>query len=278
MNTRFDARTLLADMRGLRYTDDKRIQALKSHISKVFQAIALIYILFPFHYIPVAWILYEISLQKMLSVLLSPFFYIVCLLAMISGYALWELKRYSWYLFCGANILILYENAVLLTGYGSRPNRLSVFLISVVLCMYFIYRTRTELYVPYFFPRIRWWESSAESRAVTLSARIEREGGSLIDAEILDFSRKGCFIKIREDFKQDEEVNIAFKIQGQPFTCPGMVVWKTQSSVTHPKGIGVKFKPRGIRGKRKMAALERKARSLPLRREDSFEQQLSHFT
>ena len=265
-------------MRELRYTGEKGIQAVKQHISKVFQAIALIYMLFPFHYVPVAWIVYEIPLQKMLSILLSPFFYIVCLLAMIAGYALWELKRYSWYLSCVANIFTLYENAVLLTEYGDRPNRLSIFLVSVVLCIYFVYRTRAELYVPYFFPRIRWWESSAESRAITFPARIEREGGSLIDAEILDFSRKGCFIKIREDFKQDEHVNIAFKIQGQPFTCPGIIAWRTQSAVTHPKGIGVKFQPRGIRGIRKMIALERKARSIELPREDSFEQQLSDFS
>ncbi len=149
---------------------------------------------------------------------------------------------------------------------------------SFVITAYFVHRIRAELYVPYFFPKIRWWESHAESRAITFPAKIERQDKKTLEGEVLDFSRKGCFIKIREDFVQDETVHIVLRVQGQPLSCLGCVAWRTTSAVTHPKGIGIKFQPRGIRGIRKMIAIERKVKKIELPKEDTFEEQLSHFS
>jgi hypothetical protein len=41
--------------------------------------------------------------------------------------------------------------------------------------------------------------------------------------------------------QQDETLDLRFTLFGEPIECRGIVVWRTQSAVTHPRGIGVKF-------------------------------------
>ena len=51
----------------------------------------------------------------------------------------------------------------------------------------------------------------------------------------------GCFLKLRNEMSQDEKIQVTFTVFQIPVTCEGTVVWRTQSTVTHPKGVGVKF-------------------------------------
>ena len=72
--------------------------------------------------------------------------------------------------------------------------------------------------------------------------------------------------------KQGELVEMSFKVFGLAVDCKGTVVWRTQSTVTHPKGVGIKFsletRPqkrvlRQINGRlRKIASLYRRSRYL----------------
>jgi hypothetical protein len=97
--------------------------------------------------------------------------------------------------------------------------------------------------VPWFLPRIRWWESNPRYRlAVPVSLR--RNGtDAALEGEILDLSMGGCFVRIRQELTQDEAVSLRFTVFGQAFDFQGTVVWRTQSTVTHPKGVGIKFAP-----------------------------------
>jgi hypothetical protein len=59
----------------------------------------------------------------------------------------------------------------------------------------------------------------------------------------MDLSIAGCFIKLRSDLKQHESLKLHFVIFNIPVECHGVIVWRAQSGVTTPKGIGVKFLP-----------------------------------
>jgi hypothetical protein len=197
---------------------------------------------FPALYLLFAALLFDIPLNQCLRLLLSPSYYLLSLLAMLAGYGLWEMRRWAWYLFLATNIFMVYGNAVLVSNYGESHNRVLAFIFSVVVVIALIYRMAREIRVPYFFPKIRWWESNPRYRLVVPTS-VRRDSGESFAAEILDLSMGGCFVKLRNDLGEHEALALEFSIFGQPVKALGTVVWRTQSTVTHPKGVGVKFGP-----------------------------------
>jgi hypothetical protein len=216
---------------------------MKRYTSKFLKTVAVCYMAFPPLYIILAAILFDIPANLCVSVLLSPFYYIVALAAVLTGYGLWEMQRWSWYLFIASNILITYENAKLVSEYSATHHKFLAFLTSIFLLAALIYRVGREIRVPYFFPKIRWWESNPRYR-LSVPVKVNRKAATASEpfqAEILDLSLGGCFVKIRTDIAQDETVGLEFAVFGFPLRCDGTIVWRTASTVTHPKGIGVKF-------------------------------------
>jgi hypothetical protein len=71
--------------------------------------------------------------------------------------------------------------------------------------------------------------------------KIARKSGEPEEGEILDISPLGCFIKLRNNMTQGENVSLEFNLLGESIQCGGAVVWVTESAVIHPKGVGVKF-------------------------------------
>ena len=202
----------------------------------------MVYMAFPAVYLLFTALLFDIPINQCVRILLLPSYYLLSLLGMISGFGLWEMRRWAWYLFIITNVLAAYANAVLVSNYGESHNRGLAFLFSLFMVIGLIYRVGREIRVPYFFPKIRWWESNPRYRLV-VPTQIKRESGEAIEAEILDLSIGGCFIKLRHDLIQDEALSLDFSIFGQPINALGTVVWRTHSTVTHPKGVGVKFGP-----------------------------------
>ena len=94
--------------------------------------------------------------------------------------------------------------------------------------------------MPYFSPKIAWWESDPKF-TIRIPAQVVNSSGRALEADILDLSRLGCFVKCRPDFSEDEVVKIRCRLFGREWTAGGVVVWKTFGAVTHPRGIGVKF-------------------------------------
>ena len=150
------------------------------------------------------------------------------------------MRRWSWHWFVAAQILVTYENALFVVNYATSHHRALAFLLSLVLqiCLYF--RVSQEVRVPYFFPRIRWWESNPRYR-LAFSVTVNRSTGPVQVGEVLDLSTSGCFIKLRNDLAEDETVSLTGKLYGYEMKCDGVVVWISQSTVTSPKGVGVKF-------------------------------------
>ena len=59
--------------------------------------------------------------------------------------------------------------------------------------------------------------------------------------DIMDISSSGCFIKTKDPLKVDQTILVKFALFDHKFDLDGKVVWRTESGVTHPKGVGVKF-------------------------------------
>lgn len=213
---------------------------VKRYTSRFIKTVALVYMAFPMTYVLFAALLFDIPAKACVSLLLSPFYYLISFIAVVSGYGLWEMRRWGWYVFLLANVMTGYGNAVLLTDYGTTHHKVLAFAFSIIVLLVLVYRVSREVRVPYFLPRIRWWESNPRYRLI-VPCRLERSGGEVLEAEILDLSITGCFVKMRSDVDQDEHLDLKFTMFGEPLECRGVVVWRTQSAVTHPRGIGVKF-------------------------------------
>jgi len=221
---------------------DGRLANLKKYTSKFLKSVAIFYLGFPLFYIVCAALLFDIPARAYFSILLSPGYYVLSVFAIAVGYALWEVQRWGWYLFVGTNFLIAYENAVAVTVYGTSHHKVMAFFASLFFLLVLSFRVAKEIRVPYFFPKIRWWESNPRYK-LSVPVKIMRTDGTTTEGQIMDLSMGGCFVKIRSEIVQHEAVRLSFVVFGLELECPGVIVWRTQSTVTMPKGVGVKFSP-----------------------------------
>jgi hypothetical protein len=229
---------------------------MKRYTSRFLKSVALAFMGFPAVYLLFAALLFDIPAADCVRILLAPSFYVLSILAIATGWGLWEMRRWAWYGFLLTCVLTGYTNAVMASDFGETHHGVLAFIFSIAVLIGLIFRVGREVRVPYFLPRIRWWESNPRYR-LSVPVRIERRTGAPIDAEILDLSMSGAFIKLRDEMGADEPVNLAFKLFGLPVSCAGSVVWRTQSAVTHPRGIGVKFAPLPRNQKRALRAMTR---------------------
>ncbi len=213
---------------------------VKHYISRTLKFIAFFYLSFPFAYVIAAALIFDVPARSCVRMLLSPLFIIVSLIAMVAGYGLWEMRRWAWHGFFATNIVVTYLNAIVVQDYSESHHKLLAFLFSMTCVALVLLRVAREIRVPYFFPKIRWWESNPRYR-LAVPALILRKDGTPLEGQILDLSITGCFVKLRQDMQADEQVQIKFTVFKLELDCSGVVVWRSTSTVTHPKGIGIKF-------------------------------------
>ncbi len=227
---------------GSRVTDSSSnvIIGVKHYISKTLKLIAFVYLGFPIAYVIFAALIFDVPARSCVRMLLSPLFVIVSVAAIIAGYGLWEMKRWAWHFFFLANVFIVYLNAIVVQDYSESHHRLLAFLSSLCVVGGVLYRVAREVRVPYFFPKIRWWESNPRYR-LAVPALLLRKDGTPLDGQILDLSMTGCFVKLRHEVSADELVQVKFNVFKQDLDVQGVIVWRSKSTVTHPKGVGIKF-------------------------------------
>lgn len=228
----------------------------------MFQLITLNYLFFPILYPLVCAAIFKISGRNLLNVLISPVFYLTCFWAVLVGIGFSRMRRWAWYVFLFANVLITYENLNLLVSYGETREKVLWFLMSLGFLIYFTVRVAQELRVPYFMPRIRWWERNTAFQISLPVVVITSSNRTRYEGNILDFSLAGCFVKLKEPVPLDERVAVYFQVFGQLIDCRGIVVWRTESSVTLPKGIGIKFFRIGRQKKKRVRMAARRLGSV----------------
>ena len=215
--------------------------SMKRYTSPFLKTVALMYMAFPIAYVTLAAMVFDIPIASCVRLLLAPSYYIVSIVAVLAGYGLWEMYRWSWHLFIASGFFIGYETAVVMNQFSETHHKVLAFIVSIVGIIGVAMRVSREVRVPYFFPKIRWWESNPRYRLAVPVEIYRNVTGEKINGEILDVSLSGCFVKVRGDLKTDEPVRVRFQVFRLPVEAEGVIVWRSQSTVTHPKGVGVKF-------------------------------------
>ena len=237
---------------------------MKKYATKTLRLIALLYCSLPVVYPIWLSLWFDIPGSRVLSLFLSLGYWFVILLAVISGFGVWEMKRWAWYVFIASNLFLIYENAFIVATYGDAKTSGIQFLAGVALIFAMVFRIGKELRVPYFLPEIRWWESDP-ARKLLIPVQIGVAGSEKpVDGDIMDLALGGCFVKCQHDLADDARVELKFTLFGYEITCPGNVVWKAASTVTHPKGMGVKFDTLGKVYKRRLRISTRKLKELSI--------------
>src|SRR5262249_10338754 len=158
------------------------------------------------------------------------------------------------------NALIVYETAIFVNDYGERHHQMLAFGARVLLVCFLVERVARLVRVPYSFPRIPWWDRDPAYR-FSVAAVVSFQRCEPVDGEVLDLSVCGCFVKCRAEIYQDESVKVEFAALGQELKFQGTVVWRTQSTVTHPKGVGVKFTVMDRKDRRMLRNITKKLKS-----------------
>lgn len=213
---------------------------MKRYSSRFLKIVALLFMSFPIVYLVFVGVLFDVPLKSIGDILFSPFYYFTCIFSFLAGYGLWEMRRWAWYLYVFSNFLIVYYSASVTIRLGETHHPILAYTFLIVVCLGTVFRIRSEVRVPYFFPKIRWWETQVHY-PIAVPVTLLRDDHTQCVGEIVDLSVKGCFIKCPEDLQQDEKVNVRFDVFGQVTECRGTVVWRTPSTVTRPKGVGIKF-------------------------------------
>jgi hypothetical protein len=234
---------------------------VKQYTSRFLKTVAAFLIVFPVAYIVIAAMLFDIPMNACAGILLSPFYYIVTFSAVAAGYGLWEMRRWSWYFLVASQVLVAYENAIFVLNYAESHHKFLAFFTFILIQMGLVYRVAREIRVPYFFPRIRWWESNPRYR-LSIPVVLAQKNGEPFAGEILDLSMAGCFVKLRVDVRQDDLLSVKFKAYGYDLQCWGKAVWVAQSAVTHPKGIGIKFEVLSKSQRRAFRSIGRRLRKI----------------
>lgn len=213
---------------------------VKQYTSSTFKTISALLMGFPLVYIVVAGTALNVPISGCARLMLSPMYYLVTGVAVLAGYGFWEMRRWSWYVFWIAQGLIAYETAIIASEYAESHHRLFIFIMSLFVQALVGFRMSEEILVPYFFPKVQWWENNSKYK-LAVPVKLHTSQGEEFFAEILDLALVGCFIKSRTLFREGDKIDLEFQIFGQNVRVEGTVVWEAMSTVTHPMGIGVLF-------------------------------------
>jgi hypothetical protein len=212
---------------------------VKEHTSKFLKIVAYVYLAFPVTYLGYATVLFNITPERASRIFFSFSYWLLSITGICVGYGFREMTRWAWSVFLVNALFVAYANALIAMRYSEATSPLLAFLVSIMLLIGLIVRLGNEIRVPYFLPRIRWWETNPRYKLV-VPVKVERSHSGF-EGEILDISMGGCFIKTRTDANQNERILSRFELFGEFLEIGGTIVWRSQSSVTHPKGVGVKF-------------------------------------
>jgi hypothetical protein len=213
---------------------------------------------FPIFYLIFSAFIFDLRSKGILSVVLSPLFYIASFFWIVTGVGLRRLRHWAWYTFLGAQFFITYLNALNLVNYSDSASKGIAFILTLLIQLYVFLTVSNEVRVPYLFPRIKWWESGLAAMhhiPVEVFHVGSTTGTSM--GQLLDISAKGCFIKCPADFEPFEKIKIRIDAYSLQFDVPGRVMWNAISAVTHPKGIGVQFYDLDRSRKRKLRGIVR---------------------
>ncbi len=196
---------------------------------------------FPLFYLIFVSFIFELSSKGILAVALSPLFYLASFFWIISGVGIRQMRQWAWYTLGAAQLFITYLNALTLVHNSESDFKVYAFGLTLAIQYLAHIMVSQELRVPFLFPKLKWWESGIAGMHHMKVEIVHTTATGVSTGQLLDLSLKGCFIKSPIDFESMEKISLKLEGYGQDVEVPGIIVWNAKSTVTHPKGIGVKF-------------------------------------
>jgi Tfp pilus assembly protein PilZ len=226
--------------------------------SGTFRLLTVFLIGFPVIYPLGAALVFQLPLKGLGAIVISPLFYVATVLWIATGKGLQSYRHWSWYTFLVAQAIVAWFNAQIVLNYSESPFKAYSFFLVLALQLLLIRFVSREVRVPYLFPRIHWWKSGVESiRSLEVRFTVMRETEVGLSARILDLSPRGCFLKTPLDFRAGEQVSLQLSAYGQDLVVKGEIVWIAPSTVTHPRGIGIRFEELDRQSRRKIRTMAR---------------------
>src|ERR1041385_6236258 len=134
-------------------------QVSRTYTTRALRTIAYLWTAMPLVFLIYARAVMDVHMKGLVAIVLSPSYWVISALAVAAGRGILLIRWYGWYAFVASNITLAYQTAVALAHYSEREHEFVVFLITDLVQLVLIYLVGREIRVPYFFPRIRWWES-----------------------------------------------------------------------------------------------------------------------
>lgn len=211
--------------------------------SKFIQATAFLLWSFPITYILAMVALYNLTFSSALDVFFSTIYLLHSVLAVYVGFLVYQLRPWVWHFFVFHCVLIVLEQFYIGYQYAEVHFLPVSILLAICSVLIFAWLVKLELRVPYFSPRIAWWENDPRYKIVIpINLEDQNEGTTKHEGVIMDISHTGCFVKTSSQWKLEQKLLLTFSLFEEEFHFKGKVVWITNATVTHPRGIGVKFK------------------------------------
>ncbi len=211
-------------------------------MSRTLRILTIFMVGFPILHPLLSALVFQLPIKGVVSIALSPLFYLSSVFWVMSGIGLRSFHHWSWYTFGVAQVLAAYFNALILVNHSNSEFKGFSFGF-VMLLQYLLFRlVAHEVRVPYLFPKINWWESGiAGTHHLEVDLTPTQGGVPASKGQLLDLNLRGCFIKSPHDFRLHDPIQVRINAYGQELVLPGRVVWNAKSTVTHPKGIGIQF-------------------------------------
>ncbi len=227
--------------------------------SRYLWVLSALMIAFPVVYLVFATLIFELKSKGVVSIALSPLFYLSCIFWIVTGIGIRKMKQWSWYTFGAAQFFSTYLNALNLANYSESEFKGYAFAFTIIVQFYLYFVVEGEIRVPFLFPNLKWWESGiAGMHHIPVEVQHTRSATGSSTVQLLDMNMKGCFLKSPLDFQPFEKVTIRMNAYGQSVDIPGVIVWNAKSAVTHPKGIGVQFVDLNRNRKRKVKVISKR--------------------
>lgn len=208
--------------------------------SKFVHATAILLWSFPVTYILGLTALYNLTLSSCIAIVFSAYYIAHSLFSIYVGFLVHQLRPWAWHYFlvhCG---LLVIEQFYIAFNFAEVNLEYISIIVAIAAILAFAWLVKFELRVPYFSPRIAWWEGDPRYKLIIPADIIAPD--RKISGQILDLSASGCFIKTGSHLDVEDTVSVRFSLFDEDYTLKGMVVWVTDSTVTHPKGVGVRFR------------------------------------
>lgn len=199
--------------------------------------------LFPLYLLVQAWLLQGAGLGEAARTflwpprpLLSPGENVALLgLAGLAGFAVYQVRAWSWYLALGAFALFAAHGVALFVARGEQVSDSALWAftaITVTPAVGLIVLLQREIRTPYFNPRIRWWEAEP---------RFPIDGSLAEGGRVLDISRLGLFVQRDDPPAEGTTGEWTLRIGEKTVPLVGDVAWISEGDGTHPAGFGLRF-------------------------------------